>query len=217
MVLAFVFSPLGIVFGVIARRQIRASGEAGRGLATAGLALGTAFTLLGTAAVTVLAIAVSSPSTDPAADSPTTIPAAEVAHMVDDQFDTQGSARTGATCPADLERIPGRSMQCALTVDEQPVDVTVTVASVDGGKVNYDFSSHARAIARQLLERKVTTVIAEKSGVKPDTTHCTGDLLPTVGEHVDCTLYAQGHQPWDLTATTTAVNGGEISWSLDSK
>lgn len=43
---AFVFSPLGIVFGVMARRQIAGSGEGGAGLAKAGLILGIVFTAL---------------------------------------------------------------------------------------------------------------------------------------------------------------------------
>lgn len=36
----FVFSPLGIVFGFIARSQIRQTGEEGDGLALAGIILG---------------------------------------------------------------------------------------------------------------------------------------------------------------------------------
>lgn len=46
LVFAFVFSPLGIVFGHIARKQIRERGEGGSGLATAGLILGYVFTAL---------------------------------------------------------------------------------------------------------------------------------------------------------------------------
>lgn len=44
LIFAFVFCPLGIVFGHIARRQIRERGESGHGLATAGLVLGYVFT-----------------------------------------------------------------------------------------------------------------------------------------------------------------------------
>lgn len=47
LVFAFVFSPLGIVFGVIARRQIRQTGEGGQGLATAGLVLSIIFVVIG--------------------------------------------------------------------------------------------------------------------------------------------------------------------------
>lgn len=44
LVFAFVFSPLGIVFGIMGRKQIRETGESGHGLATAGLVVGAVFT-----------------------------------------------------------------------------------------------------------------------------------------------------------------------------
>ena len=44
LVFAFVFSPLGIVFGHMAKKQIKASGEQGEGLATAGMIVGYVFT-----------------------------------------------------------------------------------------------------------------------------------------------------------------------------
>src|SRR5215468_2355187 len=40
LVLAFVFSPLGIIFGHIGRKQIRERGEQGDGLALAGMIIG---------------------------------------------------------------------------------------------------------------------------------------------------------------------------------
>lgn len=46
LVFAFLVAPLGIVFGVIARKQIRQTGEGGAGLAKAGLILGIIFTVL---------------------------------------------------------------------------------------------------------------------------------------------------------------------------
>ena len=46
LVFAFVFSPLGIVFGAIAKRQINETGEQGMGLAKAGFWLGIVFTVL---------------------------------------------------------------------------------------------------------------------------------------------------------------------------
>lgn len=44
LVFAFVFSPLAIVFGHMAKKQIKERGEGGDGLATAGLVLGYIFT-----------------------------------------------------------------------------------------------------------------------------------------------------------------------------
>lgn len=44
IIFAFVFAPLGIVFGVIGRKEIRRTGESGAGLALAGIWVGSVFT-----------------------------------------------------------------------------------------------------------------------------------------------------------------------------
>jgi hypothetical protein len=41
LVMAFVFAPAGLVLGVVARRQIRETGEEGEGLALAGIIIGS--------------------------------------------------------------------------------------------------------------------------------------------------------------------------------
>lgn len=46
LVFAFVFSPLGIVFGCVSLSQLKRSPQDGRGLAIAGIAVGAAFTVL---------------------------------------------------------------------------------------------------------------------------------------------------------------------------
>lgn len=46
LIFAFVFPPLGIVFGLIARSQIKRTGQGGNSLALAGLILGVLFTLI---------------------------------------------------------------------------------------------------------------------------------------------------------------------------
>lgn len=56
LVFAFVFSPIGIVFGIIARRQIRQTGEAGEGLAKAGLILSVIFTALAVLSVVAMIV-----------------------------------------------------------------------------------------------------------------------------------------------------------------
>jgi hypothetical protein len=57
LVFAFVFAPLGLIFGIIARRQIRKSGEEGDGLALAGAIIGGIFTAFYVAAVIFAVIA----------------------------------------------------------------------------------------------------------------------------------------------------------------
>ncbi|MEU5693699.1 DUF4190 domain-containing protein [Actinosynnema sp. NPDC020468] len=51
LILAFVFAPVGIVLGIMARNQIRRTGEDGMGLATAGMILSIVFTAIGIIAV----------------------------------------------------------------------------------------------------------------------------------------------------------------------
>ena len=46
LVLSFVFAPAGLVLGLMARRQIRRTGEEGEGLALAGIIVGSIFTAL---------------------------------------------------------------------------------------------------------------------------------------------------------------------------
>lgn len=58
LIFAFLFSPLGIVFGAIAKRQIRNSGEEGAGLATAGLVIGLVLTALFVVVVAAWVVAV---------------------------------------------------------------------------------------------------------------------------------------------------------------
>jgi hypothetical protein len=57
LVFAFVFSPVGIVLGHIAKKQIKQTGEQGDGLATAGLVLSYVFTGLGALACCIGVVA----------------------------------------------------------------------------------------------------------------------------------------------------------------
>jgi len=57
LVLAFVFAPLGLILGVIARRQIKQTGEDGDGLALAGLIIGGVFTAIYVAGIVFFVIA----------------------------------------------------------------------------------------------------------------------------------------------------------------
>lgn len=56
LVFAFVFFPLGIVFGFVARSQIKRTGEEGSGLALAGIIVGFAATAILVAYLVVVAV-----------------------------------------------------------------------------------------------------------------------------------------------------------------
>ncbi|WP_435821590.1 DUF4190 domain-containing protein [Micromonospora musae] len=57
LIFAFVFAPVGIVLGHVAKKQIRQTGEQGDGLATAGLVLSYIFTIAGVLAFVLVVIA----------------------------------------------------------------------------------------------------------------------------------------------------------------
>jgi hypothetical protein len=46
LVMAFVFAPAGLILGIVARKQIRQTGEDGEGLALAGMIVGGIFTAI---------------------------------------------------------------------------------------------------------------------------------------------------------------------------
>ena len=56
LVMAFVFCPLGIVFGIMARNQIKRTGEGGDGLALAGIIIGGIFTAIVVVYIVVVVI-----------------------------------------------------------------------------------------------------------------------------------------------------------------
>jgi len=60
LILVFVFFPIGIVLGHVARGQIRRTGEGGRGLATAALVIGylQVAVMVGVVAVAAILVAV---------------------------------------------------------------------------------------------------------------------------------------------------------------
>jgi len=60
LVLAFVLAPAGIVLGVIARKQIRQTGEEGDGLALAGIIVGSITCALGLLAIIIVIAAFAS-------------------------------------------------------------------------------------------------------------------------------------------------------------
>ena len=59
LVLAFVCAPAGLVLGIVARRQIRRTGEEGAGLALAGIVVGSLWTALMVALFGIWLVAVS--------------------------------------------------------------------------------------------------------------------------------------------------------------
>lgn len=133
LVFAFVFAPLGVIFGFVGRAQIRRTGERGRGLATAGIVLGILFVLLGVVAAVVIGVLASriTPSVDKT----------QVAQEISKQAATQlGATPDSVVCPTDLPGVVGATITCTLTMDGKGNPITATVTSVENGVVNFDIA-----------------------------------------------------------------------------
>jgi hypothetical protein len=77
VVVAFIAAPVAIVLGLVARSQIRRTGERGKGLALAGTILGSVFTVIGVATVVVVLVMASTFTAGvSAATNPAPVPAA---------------------------------------------------------------------------------------------------------------------------------------------
>ncbi|GLZ51806.1 DUF4190 domain-containing protein [Actinomycetospora sp. NBRC 106378] len=148
IVFAFVFSPLGIVFGVIGRRQAAERHENGRGLATIGMWLSIAFVLIGIVTavlVGVMAASVASqlPQQPDTSQSTPGAPTANTPVVSPDQLAPEVAAQTAAqdvTCPEPLPGQVGASTVCTATVDGQQVRLGVTVNAVNGTQVGFQIA-----------------------------------------------------------------------------
>ncbi|GAA3871209.1 hypothetical protein GCM10022243_40680 [Saccharothrix violaceirubra] len=73
LICAFVFSPVGIILGIIAKKQIRQTGEEGSGLATAALVISIFFTVVAVIAI-ILSFVVFAAAVDQINDLPNYVP-----------------------------------------------------------------------------------------------------------------------------------------------
>jgi hypothetical protein len=168
VVFAVLFSPLGIAFGIVGRRQTGRTGQAGRGLATVGLALSVVFLVLGLVAavyLTVLAAQVVSSAPGPVPDRPeVSEPAAPTGpvptgpagtatvgvtngeygpEVPSDALAEQVGAQSGATdviCPGYLPAQVDASTVCSGGVDGQQAQLRTLVTAVEGSEATVDIT-----------------------------------------------------------------------------
>jgi peptidyl-prolyl cis-trans isomerase B (cyclophilin B) len=141
LICAFVFAPLGIVFGHLSLSQIRRTGEHGRGLAIAGLVLGYLLTVLGVLAVIAMVVLMfmaaqfanywhtwdpSHPGSSPATDGP--LPSATLPPFKPPTTLGSNCQYPATTEPASKPATPPRTGRVPTT----PATVPATVMTNDG-------------------------------------------------------------------------------------
>lgn len=146
-----------------------------------------------------------------------TVDRGTVARRIGEALVTQHVAGRDVKCPSDLTAEPGRSVRCGFTVDGQPVDAVVTVASPHGGAdggPQLDIVTEARPIAKDLLARKVGEQVATQAKVRVASATCDGDLAAMPKATQRCTITGPDGT-LTLTVTVTSVTGGMIKYTIE--
>lgn len=147
---------------------------------------------------------------------------------VEEQIRTRLSTAT-ATCPGDLPGKVGSATTCTATAGGETFDVTVTVRSVAGGKIDVDIqrvgagpaSATPRPpdpapvgamVAGPMVATAVADQLAAMVGQRPDKVTCP-DLMAAVGSSIRCELVA-GRDVFGVTVTTSSVQGGRVQFDI---
>lgn len=207
LVFAFVFSPLGVVFGVVGRKQIARTGERGKGLATAGLVLGALFTILG---VVLVIVAVSNGGNKKLAH-------AEIESQLTAQLTKlNGSPAESVSCPDDLDATVGASVNCSVTGYglKQPATYIATTTSIVDKTVNFTITDGPnKKLPHTVVETQIADQMQKSNGTRPDAVSCPDDLAFTVGAEVTCTA-TQGGAEAKIVATATSIDGSTLNFAL---
>lgn len=140
----------------------------------------------------------------------------DVAESLDTQLGAVGIiGDPGSLDCADVDIGVGASVDCTFTSSGQPVGLTAEVTSVDGSRIGFDVSTQAQAVPADVLGASVAARAGKELGAAIDSAECSGELAPTVGESTTCPL-ASGSETRDVTVTVSAVDGGQIDYTLDA-
>ncbi len=201
LVFAFLVAPLGIVFGIVARRQINRTGEGGRGLATAGLVLGSIFTLLGVLLAIAVVVLV--------ALVPRTLRTEAIkSQIVATTQQATGVTPTTVTCPDSVPAKAGTVVQCTAQVQDQTVTYDVTVQD-EQGNAHIDSRGFVsvKAVVKTLEDQ-----VGQQAGTPVTATCDTGGKAVVVGgagTKFTCTVAATADptRRQDVTVTVTDDRG----------
>lgn len=137
--------------------------------------------------------------------------------------DQTGTKPDKVNCPDDLEGEKGATMKCVLESGGDKLPIMVTVTDVDGSDLTFhyevadtteDGSTSAATVNEAQLEDRISALLTEKVGQKPDEIDCPGNLPGKVGEIMECTLIA-GSDQLGVTVTVTSVEGSTGNFDIE--
>lgn len=137
--------------------------------------------------------------------------------------DQTGTKPDNVDCPGDLEGEKDATLKCTLEEGGNEIPVTLTVTEVDGSdlRFRYEVADTAEAgstpeatVDEIELEERISTLLEQQVGQKPDKIDCPGDLEGKVGETMRCTLTA-GADQLGVTVAVTAIEGSTVDFNFE--
>lgn len=137
--------------------------------------------------------------------------------------DQTGTKPDKVDCPDDLEGEKGATVTCVLEKGGDKLPIMVTVTEVDGSDLRFhyevadtteDASTSSATVNEAQLEERISTLLTEKVGQKPDEIDCPAGLPGKVGKTLECTLTA-GSDQLGVTVTVTSIEGSTVNFDID--
>lgn len=133
-----------------------------------------------------------------------------------------GSKPDEVNCPDDLPGKKDAVLKCTVSDASGDRAVKLTVTEVDGSDIRFHYElepadgggSPAATIAEPTLEQKVSSLLEQQVGQRPDQIDCPGDLAGVIRETMRCTLTA-GTDELGLTVTVTEVEGTTVNFDVE--
>ncbi len=135
----------------------------------------------------------------------------QIAQLIEDQA---GVAPSDVTCPADIEAEAGATFTCSASLEDQPIDFTVTQTDDDG---NVRFGSDNTFVDIAKVEASLNEQWTEVAGVQVVST-CDADghsiLVDAIGTPIPCTVANAGDATDSVDVLATVDDNGAVAYEV---
>ncbi len=124
--------------------------------------------------------------------------------------DAAGNKPDSVSCPGDLPAKVGAQLNCEMKVKNQPLNVNVTVTTVDGDNVKFDM---VETLDKNQVASTISSKLTQQVGKKPDSVTCPDNLKGVAGATLRCQL-VDGSNKYGVNVTVTNVDAGDVNFDI---
>ncbi|WP_167102191.1 DUF4333 domain-containing protein [Mycobacterium sp. DL592] len=136
---------------------------------------------------------------------------ADLQKDISDRLAKAGQKPESVTCNDNLEGEVGKTTRCEVVLSAtNSFEPIVTVTKVEGTTVSYDM---APAVNKEQLQKAVSTLVSDSSGVKVDSVSCESGLEGKTGAEAHCDVTAGG-VTLRRTVDVTKVDGLMMNFTV---